>query len=238
MSPHALAIPQLADTPWIVALAFGFILITLFSIGPKGVLREQVRWISDTRNSRTFDVPTFGEGFLRPCLFVQTFLFEGLCLYLIAEPTPIFLSANYDAANHDAANYYIANHDTSALLVLAGCLLLPLLWYLFQWFCFHWGAYLFRADEECHILHRTFVAIHLLLGPCVMLLFLLQMTHLVDHSLGIILLCVLFLISQALFIFSGIKIFLRGISSLCVIILYICALEIAPLYILLQKLAS
>lgn len=223
MSPYALTAPQMTDSPWVVAVVFYFILITVFSVGPRGVLREQAHWLLDTRRSRTFDIPSLGASILRPCLFVQTFLFEGLCLYVAVEPEPVA------AAGHIAP---------AALPTLLTCLWLPVAWFLFQWCCFQWAGYLARADEERHILNRVFVAAHLLVGPWMLLLFLLQMTHHVERPAGTILLCILFFLSQMAFIFNGIKIFFGGILSSCFIILYLCALEIAPLYILVQKLAS
>lgn len=220
MSAHALAAPQLSDNPWLVGGIFIFILFSIFSLGPKGVLRMQMRWLFDTRNSRTFEFPGLGAGIVRPFLLLQTFLFEGLCLYYVVCP---------------GTDFFVGTADVDSLRMLLGCLLLPLGWFLFQWFCFNWTGYLGRSGAQMVILNRSFLAVNLLLGPWCVLLFLAQMGGYIDASVGAILLGILFGLSQILFIFSGIKIFFNGIATLCFIILYLCTLEIAPLYILLHK---
>ncbi len=220
MSAHAFAVPQLSDNPWLVGGIFLFILLSVFSFGPNGVLRMQVRWLFDTRNSRTFEVPGLGAGIVRPLLLLQTFLFEGLCLYHAVCPE---------------SDFFVGTVDADGLWLLLLCLLLPVWWFLFQWFCFNWTGYLCRSGAVMHILNRSFLAVHLLLGPGCVLLFLAQMAGYMEASIGAILLAGLFVVSQTLFIFSGIKIFFNGIASLCFIILYLCTLEIAPLYILLYK---
>lgn len=220
MFAQALAAPQLSDNPWLVGGIFIFILLSVFSLGPNGVLRMQMHLLFDTRNSRTFEVPSLGAGTFRPLLLLQTFLFEGLCLYYAVCPR---------------ADFFVEAVNMEGLRLLLFCLLLPVGWFLFQWFCFNWTGYLSRGGASMFILNRSFLAVHLLLGPWCVLLFLAQMAGYIDTSIGAILLTVLFGLSQTLFIFSGIKIFFNGIATLCFIIIYLCTLEIAPLYILLHK---
>lgn len=207
-----------SDNPWLIGALFLFLLFTLFSCGQHGLLRRQLTLLFDTHNSRTFEEMNTGRTIARPLLLIQTFLAEGLCLLLL----------------QGRGLYQMLDGDR---LIVGMILLAPVIWFFFQWLVLRITAYLFGVREEIFILERVFYAVHLLLGPLMLLLCLWLLVGDLSQSIAIFLFVLLFILSQIIFIFSGIKIFFNGIGSLCFIILYLCTLEMAPLYVLYQKIA-
>ena len=206
------------DHPWFAATIFFFILLTIFSVGPLGLLRRQIHLVFDTRNSRTFETTSTLTAVIRPLLMLQSFLLGGICLLTIAEIDPLL---------------GIFTHPTAWI----SCLLFPIGWFLFQLLMLHWTNYLFRLGENIHILIRVLCAIYLLCGPLFLILYLLFSTGCISVSGMLFLTITFFICTQIIFIFNGIKIFLTGFGRLCFIILYLCTLEMAPLYVLYQKMA-
>lgn len=209
---------HLSDNPWLVGTLFLFLLFTMFSCGHHGLLRRQLTLLFDTHNSRTFEEINAGRTIARPLLLLQTFLTEGLSLLLLQGRS-------------------LYRMPEESWLIVGMIFLAPVFWFFFQWLVLRITAYLFDVKEEIFILERIFYAVHLLLGPLMLLLCLLLLVGDLSQSNALILFISLFIISQIIFIFSGIKIFFNGIGSLCFIILYLCTLEMAPLYVLYQKIA-
>lgn len=205
------------DLPWVAATIFFFILLTIFSFGPQGLLRRQTHLIFDTRNSRTFEEVSTITAIMRPLLMLQSFLFGGMCLLTVTEIDPLLGLFSQPSA-------------------WISCMLFSFGWFLLQLLMLRWTNYLFRLGENISILTRILSAIYLLSGPLFLLLYLLYATGCIDVLMMQFLTITLFICTQIIFIFNGIKIFLTGFGSLCFIILYLCTLEMAPLYVLYQKL--
>lgn len=213
--------PLLSDNPVIITLLLTFLLINILSWRKEGMMRRQLQWIRDTRNARTFDTSDTTGNRLQMLILFQLFLFSGLSLFCISQPNPA---------------QQLSDPGVPDILGLAVCILAPLLWYWAQQFCFNWANYLFDGGHRIIIMNRIYLSIHTLAGPAAMLVFLLQVTcNLSSHWIAF-LLTATFIVSQFAFIFSGIKIFWTGFGTLFYLIMYLCALEIAPLLLICQKL--
>jgi hypothetical protein len=210
----------LTDNPLVVAVLFLFVLLTLFSVGQNGLLRHELSWLSHMRSGRSFELPASASGFFRLLLMLQTFLFSGLCLYFAVVP-----ESNLSAESVDWPTFALT-------------MALPLLLYLYQWFCFRWTAYLAHDEERVLLLDRAYQALYLLIGPFALVLFVVQVTGHLSNTMEITLIAGLYGLALIWFIISAFKIFFRGIDTICFIIFYLCTLEIAPLYLMYQKMVA
>jgi hypothetical protein len=216
------AIYRLTDNPMVVAVLFLFVLLTIFSVGRSGLLRHELAWLSHMRSGRSFELPASASGFFRLLLMLQTFLFSGLCLYFAVMP---------DATLRPETE--ATDWSTFGL-----CMALPLALYLYQWFCFRWTAYLAHDEERVLLLDRAYQAVYLLIGPFALVLFVVQVTGHLSDTMEMTLIAGLFGLALIWFVISAFKIFFRGIGTICFIIFYLCTLEIAPLYLLYQKMVA
>lgn len=214
------AVPQLQNNSVIVILIILFAVVDLLACHPKGMMRHQLAWLADTRNARTFEASAVVYLWLKPLLIIQLFLFTSLSLFCVFDEAPAV---------------HLSTPDPETWLKLFYCLLIPTALYLIQRFCFNWFCYLFRAKFKQIIMNRTYQAMIILLSPLATLIFIGNMAGAFTNETTLVLLAGLFILSQILFIFNGIKIFLTGFGSLLIIIVYLCTLEIAPLWVLWSK---
>jgi len=214
------AVPQFGEGALLMLLCLGFIAMDVLAFRDKSVMRHQLAWITDTRNARTFESVVVIYPWLKPLLLAQTFLFFGLTLYCLTDSMP---------AEH-------LRHITPAV---AGrvclCILLLPGWYLVQRVLFNWFCYLFGMTEKRTIMNRSYQAAFVVLAPPTLLLFIGLTAGWIPTAMALVLLFGVFILSQFSYIFSGFKIFYDGIGSLCLIIAYLCTLEIAPLMVIWAK---
>lgn len=217
------AAPQIQENSVIVILIILFAVVDLLACHPKGMILHQLAWLGDTRNARTFEASAVVYPWLKPALIIQLFLFTCLSLFCVFDDQP---------AEH------LHEPDIDTWKLLANCLIAPLLIFLIQRFCYNWFCYLFRARFQQIIMNRTYLASLIVLSPLATLIFIGTMAGAFSNETTLILLATLFILSQILFIFNGIKIFLTGFGSFLILIMYLCTLEIAPLWVLWIKFSS
>lgn len=217
------ALLQLEDNAVLVVLILIFLSIDILACRDKSVMRHQLAWITDTRNARTFESVVVIYPWLKPLMLVQMFLFFGLTLFCLTDNAP-------------AEHLFHASSSTLARVGL--CVALLLGWYVLQGLLFNWFCYLFDMNEKRTIMNRSYQAAFIVLAPLTMLLFIGLIAGWIPSSIALVLLFAVFIFSQFSFIFSGIKIFYDGFGSLCLIIAYLCTLEIAPLLVIWAKLSS
>ncbi len=211
------AAPQLQNNSVIVILIILFAVVDLLACHPKGMIRHQLAWLGDTRNARTFEASAVVYPWLKPMLLIQLFLFTSLSLFCVYDDEPAV---------------HLSNPEPETWLKLLYCLIAPVVFYLLQRFCYNWFCYLFRAKYKQIIMNRTYQAMIILLSPLATLIFIGNMAGAFTNETTLILLAGLFILSQILFIFNGIKIFLTDFGSFLILIVYLCTLEIAPLWVL------
>lgn len=217
------AVPLLQNSAPIVTLVLTFIAADVLAWCPKGVMRHQLQWITDTRNARTFESSVVIYPWLKGVLILQLFLSFGLTLFGAIDPE---------------AGAHFTHMDASSGLQLTLCMSVFLGWYLLQMGFFNWGCYLFGLEDKCTIMSRTYQASFIVLAPLSTICLVALIAGLISSQTTLNLLAALFILSQITFIFSGFKIFYDGFGSICLIIVYLCALEIAPLAILWARFSS
>lgn len=217
------ALPQLQNNAFLVSLIIAFAAINLLACHPKGMLMQQLAWLGDTRNARTFEASTIVYPWLKPVLIVQLFLFSCLSVYCITDASPAL---------------HLEKPDMETWMHLGLCLLIPVVIILLQFISYNWFCYLFNTKFQQIIMNRTYMASLIVLSPFATLIFIGTMSGSFSDETTVILLAALFILSQILFIFNGIKIFLRGLGSFLIIIAYLCTLEIAPLWIIWARLTT
>jgi hypothetical protein len=214
------SLPQLQDNAVLVVLILVFVVVDILACRDKGVMRHQLSWITDTRNARTFESVVVIYPWLKPLLLIQMFLFFGLTIFCLFDDAP---------AEH------LLHPQPSTFINIAIYTVILLAWYLLQGVLLNWFCYLFDLKEKRTIMNRSYQAAFIVLAPFAMLLFAGVLSGWITAQIALVLLVVLFILSQFAFIFSGIKIFYDGIGSLFLIIAYLCTLEIAPLLVIWAK---
>lgn len=214
---------QYANNILLIIIVLLFAVINILAWSRNGIFIQEWALLKDTHNERTFSLgePLFKQ--IKPLVIGQYYLFFGLCLFTIIFP------------DSEKALQELCEFNRDVLLNILICIAIPFVWFLLQFFFFRWVCYIFGGDSRIVILQRIYNAAHMLAGPLTMVLFLAIMIVQIPPILSAILLTAIFIITQIIFIFSGIKIFLDGFGSLCVIFVYLCALEIAPLLIIYSK---
>ena len=214
---------ELENNSLLVGLMLFYAIIDMLAWSPNGILRKELLAYKDTRNKRMFDMRRTRFTHLKSLLFSQYYLFSGLCLFTIAFPNSGDLLRNLPQLTADTA------------IKLASCIAVPLLWYMLHFFFQKWGNFIFGGDERTDILMRIYKISHMLAGQLVLLLFTAIVIADIGSFMTTILLIGIFIITQLVFILYGFKLFFRGFWSLCLIFLYLCALEIAPLAVFLVR---
>lgn len=215
--------PLLQDNMLLTGLVLAFLAADLLAIRVKGVLRYQASWLIDTRSARTFESTAVIYPWIKPLLLIQVFLFFGLSLFCVVD-------TNYSE--------HLLHPDLHSYHLLVYCIAALLGWYLWQTLLVNWFCYLFGIKEKRSIMNRSHIAIFAVLAPFSMLLFILLMANMISAETTIILLALLFILSQISFIFNGFKIFFEGIGTLLLLIVYLCTLEIAPLLVIWAKMTT
>lgn len=214
---------ELENNSLLVGLMLFYAIIDMLAWSRNDILRKELLAYKDTRNKRMFDMRRTRFTHLKSLLFSQYYLFSGLCLFTIAFPNSGDLLRNLPRLTADTA------------IKLASCIAVPLLWYMLHFFFQKWGNFIFGGDERTDILMRIYKISHMLAGQFVLLLFTAIVIADIGSFMTTILLIGIFIITQLVFILYGFKLFFRGFWSLCLIFLYLCALEIAPLAVFLVR---
>lgn len=217
------ATPLLQDNTLLIGLIMIFTVVDLLSFCRRGVMGYQLSWITDTRSARTFESTAVNLPWTRPLLVMQVFLFFGLTLFCIVDSAP---------------SQHLAQIDMPTAKTLILCIIALLGWYLLQKGLVNWMCYLFGLKEKRIIMNRSYRATFAVLAPFSMLLFAALIAGQITLHEAVILLAVLFILSQAGFIFSGFKIFYDGLYSVLLIFVYLCVLEIAPLWMIWARITT
>lgn len=214
---------QLQDNILLVLLVILFALADMLACHPQGVVMHQLQWLANTRNVRTFEASSVVYPWLKPLLLCQYFLFFGLCMFHIVDP---------QMAEH------LTSPSEDLLYTLLLCFSIPLGWFLLQHFLFHWFCYLFSIHGKQIILNRCYLAIHIVVAPLITIIFMSVLAGAHEPQMTFILLATLFILTQIVFIFYGFKIFCTNFYTFCLIIVYLCTLEIAPLLVFFARFAK
>ena len=216
--------PQLANNEILVSVIFFFALISLIAWRRNGELAKEFSKLKEVKQVRTFNKTTKSSAIVKGLLFLQYYIFFGLSLYLIFETEPA------------KAMQGLYEFDPDLLAVLALCIAVPCVWFLVHLILLHWFDYIFGTHNRLAIVDRIYLGYHLLYSPIIYVMFVVFVIADLPHVIIAILLFVFFIITQILLVYSIFRIFSNNKGSIYVILLYLCALEIAPLAVIYAKL--
>lgn len=201
-------------------LVLVYLLTDIATLIRPGMMRYQLEQIFETRSERSFGRSKSISFYFYVFFLLQFFLFVGLHLFLLITT--------------DTAAERLEHPTSDEWLLLGICMCIPLVWEIIQIILYIWWTTVFGLSRKIQILNRVYTALHFVFSPCVMLVFMLEMIGLIEIDSATVLLTLFFILLQIAFIFSGIKIFWGGLSAVCFLFLYLCALEIAPFAMIYQ----
>lgn len=205
---------QLGSNTLLVSVLLVFVIVTILSWAPYGVMRQQISFLMNAQSDRTFDEVSLIHVPVRIMILIQMVVCIGLHFFLLANDGAI------DAINHPT--------ETDWLGILF-CMGIVLFWYLGHWCMISWWGYLFNEPSRIFLLKRQFRAVYMLFSPFSVLVFMLEVSGHIDVLSTTFLLGLFFIISQIVLIYNANKIFWGSVEALYFIFLYLCTLEIAPL---------
>ena len=214
---------NLLDNEIVIFLMLAFALVNILAFRKNGFLIKEIEKLGELRQVRTFDRNESGVKTFSTLLFLQYNLFFGLSLFLVIDQNPA-ITINE-----------ILELNTDSIIKLLLCISAPLIWFLVHLFLFHWFSYISGGSYKMKIIDRIYLAYHILASPIILILFSLSIIMSFPTHIIAILLCAYFIILQFLLIYSIFIIFSHNKGSIYVILLYLCALEIAPFAVIYAK---
>lgn len=215
---------QLIDNPYVVTVIMLFMICDILAFHPSGVIARQFVYLSNSGHSRTFE--DNGDAFLpmtKPILIFQTFLFSGLILF---------------CASFNRASVFFDQPTFESVSLLALCIAVPTVWFFFHWMLINWVCFLFNSKSGVVTINKVYTAVYTLAAPVALLLFVLYCLDYMSLGAITVLLYIVLALTQIVFLGLSFKVFMGGIGTTLVILLYILAFEVAPIWTLIKYLIS
>jgi hypothetical protein len=165
--------------------------------------------------SRVFDEHTSSQRRMMLIMIAQTIVFGGISL------TEAFNEFMPGATIPDSAFVPVL---TNILLIGA--------WYAFELIGYGLTGYAFTSPELASMWNRGFNASMALFGFPLALLTIVMVLYPPAAKICLFAVAIMFLIAKLIFIYKGFRIFYHKIPSLLYFILYLCTLEIIPIFII------
>lgn len=160
-----------------------------------------------------FDETTINENQLKLSLLAITFITEGIALY------------------HAWIENMVINNNLILPLTLL-CIAICFIYYLLQRFTYRVLGNIFSSKQQTQLFDENFNAINQLIGlflvPFVLLIIFVPNIASVAGSMCFI----IYVLSRLIIIYKGIRIFSLQLYNLLYLILYLCALEITPFFLI------
>lgn len=180
-----------------------------------GTLCREV--VSLRNRAKEFDEHTAGESRIMALLGVQLTVYLGLLL--------LALAMHVDGVPDSGGALLML---TAILMAVAGA------YYIFQLVAYWAVGYAFTTDELCRQWLRGFNASQALLGFALAFPALVTVFFPDAAVIALIFAAVCYLCARVAFIYKGFRIFYLNLGSLLLFILYLCALEIIPVFAILS----
>ncbi|MEG1616085.1 MAG: DUF4271 domain-containing protein [Bacteroidales bacterium] len=209
--------PTLANNSWISAIVILCLLLIAYSFrySSKYIQRILAEAFAIKDRNRRFQRSNVGVVRLKLTMLFFTFILEGLSLYIIFS------------------KYTHHIYTDERVLPLWGLFSLGvLLFYLLQYILYQLIGYVFASRGSTAAWIASFSSITALRSVALTIPVLLAIYHNLTLTAFIYIVCGLYLVTRLLFMSKGLKIFFNGFSSLFYLILYLCTLEIAPLFVI------
>lgn len=211
---NALPISVAADSGVLLLLIVVFMAVALsYKRGAKYLSHIFGSLFKTNRRNSIFDDTTINETQMRIALLTLTFFTEGVALYYgMLQP----------AITEQAAVFPL----------ILSCMLLCCIYYLLQRGIYALLGNTFADTTRAALFNESFVSVHLIIGlfftPAV-----LTMIFLPEYAYNALWACILlYAAARIIIVIMGIRIFLPRNFEILYIILYLCALEIAPLLVM------
>ncbi len=200
-----------------IGIMFIFLFVVVSIAFRKGyiLLFQIIRYLFDVKErSSIFVSSTVNETQLRVSLLFTLFFIEGIFLYRFS------------------GNFFIEDTAISVFLSVITLSFAAFFFYFAQIIIFRILGYIFSCRTETNLLIENFISVNALLGIVLFPIALLYVY--IPQSSGLLLISaiVCYILARIIFIYKVIKIFLRDIDGILYFILYLCTLEIAPLFLM------
>lgn len=203
-----------ADSGVILLLIVIFIAVALsYKRGAKYLTHIFGSLFKTNRRNSIFDDTTINETQMRIALLALTFFTEGIALYYgLLQPG--------------------VTEQTIVFPLILSCTLLCGIYYLLQRGIYALLGNTFADTTRATLFNESFVSVHLIIGlfftPAI-----LTMIFLPEYAYEAMWACILlYVAARIIIVIMGIRIFLPRNFEILYIILYLCALEIAPLLVM------
>lgn len=214
---------NISNNDWIPLLIIGCFLLFVFTFriyAPK--IQEFTGDLFNARPRSRYNEKThFGISNVRIILLIQTFILEGISLYLIFQ------------------HFVKGENSTESILSTVGLFgLCSMLFYLVQYLIYQLVGYIFLPKQYIITWINTLSAITIFRGVLFFVPVLITIYHTNALNLFMGIAFSVYILTRLLFVYKGLKIFFSGIHSLIFLILYLCTLEIAPLFVIYKGLLN
>lgn len=212
---------QLVDNPYVVTVIMLFLICDILAFHPSGVMAKQVAHLSNSGHERTFE--EISDVFLpvtKPIMIFQTFLFSGLIVF---------------CSLFNRATSFLYDPSLESVMLLATCVAVPMVWFLLHWILINWFCFLFNSKSGVATINNVYTAVYTLAAPIALVLFMLYCLDYMSLGVTTVILYVVMALVQLVFLGLGFKVFMRGIGTTLVIVLYILAFEVAPIWIVIKS---
>ena len=208
----------LHDTPSMVLLMTGLIAVALcYHTGYKYIENFFHYMFSTRRRENLFEDHTVNETSILAALIANTCIVEGFLIYLAVQ----LLRPEFTASLQ--SNVFL--HIGAFCALAAG-------FYVVQWVVFKILGYTFSDKEGTKLWLDGFKSSQSFLGLILLPVLVLLMVFTSNGKLLLFVAALLYLVVRLIFVYKGFRIFYSNLSSILYFLLYLCAVEIAPLVIL------
>ena len=208
----------LHDTPSMVLLMTGLIAVALcYHTGYKYIENFFHYMFSTRRRENLFEDHTVNETSILAALIANTCIVEGFIVFFAVQ------LLRPDFAPSLQSNVFL--HVGAFCLMAAG-------FYAVQWLVYKVLGYTFSDKEGTKLWLDGFKSSQSFLGLLLLPVLVLLMVYTSSGKLLLTVAALLYLVVRLIFVYKGFRIFYSNLSSVLYFLLYLCAVEIAPLVIL------
>ena len=208
----------LHDTPSMILLLAGLLAVTLsYHTGYKYIENFFHYMFSTRRRENLFEDHTVNETSILAALIANTCIVEGFLIYFGVQAFWPQFAPSLQA--------HVFQHIGAFSILAAG-------FYLTQWAVYKLIGYTFSDRTGSKLWIDGFKASQSLLGLLLLPVMVLIMLYPSHSKLLFIIVLALYFLARIIFIYKGFRIFYSNLTSILYFILYLCAVEIAPLVIM------
>ena len=208
----------LHDTPSMALLLAGLLAVALsYHTGYKYIENFLHYMFSTRRRENLFEDHTVNETGILAALIANTCIVEGFLVYLAVQ----LLRPSLATVLQQSVFPHIAAYCAMALG-----------FYVIQWLVYKMMGYTFSDKVGSKLWIDGFKSSQALLGLLLLPVLVLVMLYPSSGKLLLSVSATLYLVARLIFIYKGIRIFYGNLTSILYFILYLCAVEIVPLFIM------